>query len=207
MLKPYLPEGAKFHFIGNPIQVRREPPIEVVRNQHAVCVGRLESEKGVHLLVDAARITGTKVTFIGDGALRSYAESLDGARVTGWLQRDHVMQELESARCLVFPSSWYETYGLVVDEAAARGIPSIVSDVSAAAERVADGITGWHFRSGDKNDLARCLRSIEDDEALKKIGAEAYKQYWEHPHSPTQHAAELLRVYRDLLRATSSRTG
>ena len=46
-----------------------------------------------------------------------------GARVTGWLAADAVRREVEHARCLVFPSLWYETFGLVVDEAAARGVP------------------------------------------------------------------------------------
>ncbi len=64
--------------------------------------------------------------FIGDGPLRPIEAT--GARVTGWLSAEDVQRELEHARCLVFPSLWYETYGLVVNEAAARGIPAIVSD-------------------------------------------------------------------------------
>ena len=124
------------------------------RNQRLVVVGRLDAEKGVMLAATAARRSGLPIAFVGDGPLRADVEAT-GARVTGWLTADAVRRELAQARCLVFPSLWYETFGLVVDEAAARGVPAIVSDVSAPAERVVDGETGWIYPSGDLTRLER----------------------------------------------------
>ena len=100
-----------------------------------------------------------KLTLVkGDGPLRAKAESWYAhCRVTGWVTPEIVQAEISKARCLVFPSLWYEAYGLVVAEAAARGVPAIVSDISAAAERVVHGVEGWVMRSGNMDDLVRCL--------------------------------------------------
>ena len=104
---------------------------------------RLDREKGVQLLAEVAKELAIPITYVGDGPLRAEIEAMPGATVTGWVARDQVYRHLSTARCLVFPSLWYETYGLTVAEAAAYGVPAIVSDISAAAERVEDGVTGW----------------------------------------------------------------
>jgi len=101
----------------------------------------------------------------------------------------------------VFPSLWYETYGLTVSEAAARGIPAIVSDISAAAERVKEGVTGWRFRSGDPGDLVRCLRLIADDGIVKAAGEAAYRAFWSGAETRETHTTKLVRVYDAALAA------
>ncbi len=142
ILRPYLPPEARFHPLANIIDIPYAPPVDAAANDLLVVIGRLDAEKGIALAVEAARRCGLVLTFVGDGPLRADAEAA-GAQVTGWLPLQGVCDVLERARCLVFPSLWYETYGLVVGEAAARGVPAIVSDISATAERVMDGIGGW----------------------------------------------------------------
>jgi glycosyltransferase involved in cell wall biosynthesis len=110
-----------------------------------------------------------------------------------------VWQQLAQARCLVFPSLWYETYGLTVTEAASRGIPAIVSDVSAAAERIEEGVTGWRFRSGNAADLARCLRLVADDAAIAAAGSAAYRSFWRSAETWDAHAEKLIRIYNTTL--------
>jgi glycosyltransferase involved in cell wall biosynthesis len=96
----------------------------------------------------------------------------------------------------VFPSRWYETYGLVVAEAAARGVPAIVSDVCAAAERVRDGVSGFVFPSGDAAALARCLVMTADSERVARLGRRAYDSFWLAPPTRENHIAQLLDIYR-----------
>jgi glycosyltransferase involved in cell wall biosynthesis len=199
LLRPYLPSNATIRLLENPINVGRKSPVDVATKSSVVAVGRLDAEKGIALLVDAARRARSPLTLIGDGPWRQYAEQYDGCRVTGWLSKQEVMVELEQARCLAFPSLWYETYGLVVEEAAARGIPSIVSDSSAAAERVKNGVTGWHAHTGNLDDLVRCLDVIKDDTVVQKVGLAAFEHYWIDPPTPARHTAELMGIYRDIL--------
>jgi glycosyltransferase involved in cell wall biosynthesis len=119
--------------------------------------------------------------------------------VTGWLSTTGVREVLERARCLLFPSLWYETYGLVVDEAAARGIPAIVSEISAPADRVENGISGWVFRSGDLESLQRCILQIRDDAVVRAAGAASYRRYWANPLEPRRHALGLLAIYDEVI--------
>jgi glycosyltransferase involved in cell wall biosynthesis len=151
-------------------------------------------EKGVLLAAEAARGAVSPIVFVGDGPLRAEIEAT-GARVTGWLSTDRVRTEIDHARCLIFPSLWYETFGLVVAEAAARGVPAIVSDISAAAERVVDGTSGWVFRSGDLESLERCIALIEDSERVRAAGAIAYRDYWARPSDPHCHTTQLTAIY------------
>jgi glycosyltransferase involved in cell wall biosynthesis len=194
LLRPYLPIDAQFYALPNIIDIEQAPPVNVGANRTLVVVGRLDVEKGVLLAAEAARRAASPIVFVGDGPLRAEIEAT-GARVTGWLSTDRVRTEIDHARCLIFPSLWYETFGLVVAEAAARGVPAIVSDVSAAAERVVDGASGWVFRSGDLESLERCIALIGDSERVRAAGATAYRDYWARPSDPHCHATQLTAIY------------
>ena len=199
ILTPYLPKRAHLHSLPNVVGVTEAPPVAAAENKTILYVGRLDEEKGVRLLARTAADLGLAVTFVGDGPLRAEIEAIPGLTVTGWVAPEQVQDYLATARCLVFPSLWYETYGLTVSEAAARGVPAIVSDISAAAERIEDGVTGWRFTSGDAEDLARCLKLAADDQRIGRAGLAAYRHYWEEAQTPRSHAAGLLKIYRAAL--------
>lgn len=196
ILLPHLPRRARIHRLPNPVDVARSAPVEAGHNKTILYLGRLDEEKGVRLLAEVAAARGLAITFVGDGPLKPVIERIPGMRVTGWVKMDEIQRYLSTARCLVFPSLWYETFGLTVAEAAARGVPAIVSDISAAAERVEDGVTGWLFRSGDADDLARCLSLIENDERVQAAGRAAYDAFWSDSRTGDKHAADLLDIYR-----------
>jgi peptidoglycan/LPS O-acetylase OafA/YrhL len=201
ILSPYLPPRARLHALQDSIDTLRDAPVAVAKNRTILYVGRLDLEKGVRLFAETASRLGLDVVLVGDGPLRAELEAVPGVAVTGWLTRDRVRTHLARARCLVFPSLWYETYGLTVDEAASCGVPAIVSDISAAAERVEDGVTGWRFRSGDGTDLARCLKLLEDEARVRAAGLAAYKAFWNSSESTDAHANRLVRIYRLALQA------
>ncbi len=200
VLKPYLPRNSMVYSVGNPVEVPANRRVDVASNKEIVAIGRLDLEKGIEILIDAVRRAGMRLTLIGDGPLRGAAEASGVCRVTGWVSRDVIQAELELARVLVFPSLWYETYGLAVDEAAGRGIPAIVSDVCAAAERVEQGVSGWLFRSGDVLDLVRCLGIVRDDTVVGNAGRSAYDRFWQSPPTRKRHIEELTEVYETILR-------
>jgi glycosyltransferase involved in cell wall biosynthesis len=198
LLLPYLPDDSAFYPLENIIDAPVASPVDVAANRSLLVLGRLEAEKGVTLAAEAAQQAHWPIVFAGDGPQRAEVETL-GGEVTGWISAEHVWHELAKARCLVFPSRWYETFGLVVSEAAARGVPSIVSDISAAAERVTDGVTGWIFRSGDRDDLTRCMANLRDDAVVRAAGEAAYRQFWLSPPDRQRHTQELLSIYGRVL--------
>lgn len=198
-IRRYLPPDSRVFQLPNPCLITKTRPVDVGANQAVAAIGRLDPEKGIELLVKAAEIVRKKILFVGDGPLRNIAAARGLNEVTGWLPRPAVLEKLETARCLVFPSLWPETYGLTVMDAAARGIPAIVSDVSGIAERVEDGVTGWHVRPGDLNQLVNRLQALDDSNCVSAAGAAAYNRFWTTPLTRENHISSLLEIYDAIL--------
>lgn len=200
VLEPLLPRGIRIHHVQNMIDVTQASPIVPESKAPFVMVGRLSREKGPHLLASVAQRTGWTVRFIGQGESASEIRRLSpSSALTGWLSRELVKQELSGARALIFPSLWYETEGLVVLEAAALGIPAVVADTCAARDLVIDGETGLHFRGGDERALQAAMAQLQDDAVVRRLGAGAYRNYWQHPRSLENHVADLEQVYAQVL--------
>jgi glycosyltransferase involved in cell wall biosynthesis len=201
ILLPHLPMTARIHRVNNPIDAERRPRAKVESNLDFTYVGRLSPEKGAPLFARAAREANVRAVFIGDGQCAEEVRRANpDAEITGWLTRSAVTNRLANARALVFPSLWYENAPLVVSEAAALGVPAIVADTSAAKERVADGLTGRHFRGGDGLSLTAALTLFKDGRLSAALGAEAYRDYWSSPQPMARHLADLERVYDTAVR-------
>lgn len=200
ILQPFLPSNAAVYRVNNPIESIQLPPAQPSKAFGVLYVGRLSKEKGPDLLAEAARKVGVKVTFVGDGDLkRGLKEKYPEHQFTGWLPFDDILPLIDQTRALVFPSRWYETLGLSVLECASRGVPSIVADRCAAAEEVDHEKTGLLFASGDMGALSQAILRLEDNQLVEKMGANAYKRFWNSPYSLENHVKELMRVYDRVL--------
>lgn len=104
----------------------------------------------------------------GDGVLRNALEEkasalnkIAGRSYTtfiGFLNQTEIPKAYAAADCLVLPSDARETWGLVVNEAMACGLPSIVSDqVGCGPDLIDPGITGEIFPMGDAERLAGAM--------------------------------------------------
>jgi glycosyltransferase involved in cell wall biosynthesis len=163
-------------------------------------VGRIAQEKGPQVFAKAAQLADCKAVFIGDGDKHKEVLKLcPSAVMTGWLSYHDMRKHLSTARALVFPSLWYETDGLTVMEAAAIGIPAIVSDASAARNSVIDGVTGSWFRTGDARDLADKIEGMRNDDLAEQMGRAAHAHYWKNPRTLDRHVKELEQVYEKVL--------
>lgn len=201
ILRPFLPAGAAATVVRNPIDCADLGPAPVGENEGFVFVGRLVPEKGPRLFAEAARRAGARAVFVGDGEGRAeLAREFPEVEITGWQPAAEVARRLRGARALVFASRWYETLGLVVVEAAANGVPTVVADGCAARETVADGERGLHFAHGSVEDLARKLGTLRGDPALAtRLGRGAYDWYWREPWTTDAHVAALEEVYARML--------
>lgn len=202
ILAPYLPASVPRHVVPPPVDLPRLPPVEAAAHRRLVYVGRLSPEKGVDLLAQAARALGWEVTFVGDGPLHQEIRRLcPQAEITGWLPRGGVLELLRRARALVFPSVWYETFGLAVAEALSQGLPVVVADGCAARDQVTDGKNGLWFRQGQVADLEAKLALLWDDALVARLSREAYESFWARPLTVEGHVRELAAVYESLLAA------
>ena len=122
---------------------------------------------------------------------------------TGWLEKDKLYDHIKNVRCLVFPSALYETQGLSVQELAAFGIPSIVSDVCAAKEMIVHGVNGLIYKSRDKAELKDCLSKMMDDMTVKNMGRRAYEIVEQQAVSDEVYLDELLAFYDSILSSSN----
>jgi glycosyltransferase involved in cell wall biosynthesis len=164
--------------------------------------GNLCRLKGVEVLVEAVRrvvASGRRVDLVLAGKAVEAGLDLEGARVVGPYDATRLRTLAQDADVVVLPSLARESYGLVVDEALRLGLPVIVSDRGALAERI--GGRGLAVVAGDVDALAGAISRFADDAA-------AVASYRAAPLpdllTPEDHAQSLLVVYRrasDLPRA------
>jgi glycosyltransferase involved in cell wall biosynthesis len=208
ILSKNLPRGMRLFLLANPIDMPRMPPVDVTRNNTFSFVGRLAQEKGAHILAAAAAGLSAPVRFIGAGEESSKLLSIcPRAEITGWKGRGEVTRLLSESRAFVFPSLWYEAQGLGPIEAAALGVPAIVSDTCSATDSVQNGITGFHFRAGDIDDLRRAMVAIGDPAVASRLGRNAYDSYWNNAPTPERHARALQSIYQQISGAATCIAG
>ena len=128
--------------------------------------GRFVREKSVEMLAGAYAIYRNEnsnpwpLICCGTGPLRSGLENREGIQLKGFVQPEHMPDELASAGCLILPSS-FEPWALVVHEAAAAGRLILASEnVGAVPHLVQPGYNGYVFNNGDACGLAAFMRRV-----------------------------------------------
>lgn len=148
-------------------------------------VGRLMWYKGLRIILDAlaelkAQGLDFRMVFIGEGAdgqeVRAYAErlGLDGrCFFTGAIRdRDEIRAWYCRADLFLFPST-FDTNGLVVREAAACSLGSVLIGGSCAAEGVTDGRNGFLIEENAAS-MAACLSALcRSPERMRAVGEAA----------------------------------
>ncbi len=150
----------------------------------AIFVGRLTPEKGIETLLKAWELLGTPIPLvvIGEGPLaplvREAAAKNPALDFKGRLPREQVVQAMQAARFLVFPSEWYEGFPVTIAEAFACGLPVIASRLGSMQELIEEGRTGLHFTSGDPGDLAsRAAWAWSHPERTASMAREARNEF------------------------------
>lgn len=123
-----------------------------------------------------------KLLMVGDGDLRPYYEKLaadlgikNNVIFTGWVKNEELPRYYNLADIFVLPSTARtESFGIVIAEAQACGLPVIVSNWPGSRETLKEGETGLLVKPGDIDDLAeKLLRLLGDDELRKKMAGGA----------------------------------
>lgn len=124
--------------------------------------------------------TGIHVLVAGDGPLRAACEArLDSTRlpgsILGFVNQTRMPEVYAAADALVLPSDYGETWGLVVNEAMACGLPAIVSDrVGCHPDLIQEGRTGATFSFGSVEALANLISSWAADRTrTRQLGENA----------------------------------
>jgi glycosyltransferase involved in cell wall biosynthesis len=140
-------------------------------------VGRLSSEKQIDQLKPVLeRVPNTRLALVGDGPARADLQKHfvgTNTKFMGYLKGERLSQAYASADIFVFPSA-LETFGLVVTEAMAAGLPVVASRVGGVTDVVQEGRTGYTFEVNDIDAMIEGVARIAADRVcLTQMGHEA----------------------------------
>ena len=136
-------------------------------------VGRVSREKDLDLLGEAFRRLrdeglSIQLFIVGHGPYsKELSKALPEAVFTGYLTGSDLAAAYASADIFVFPSTT-DTFGNVIIEAQASGVPVIVSDSGGPKELVENARNGLITKSHDLEDLTRAIRELVVDSNLRK---------------------------------------
>ncbi|MCW5556708.1 MAG: glycosyltransferase family 4 protein [Verrucomicrobiae bacterium] len=202
IIEPHLPRTARIVVLPAAVPKPPTPPAPDSERDGLVFVGRLAPAKGPFLYAEASRLAGVPAVFIGDGELReTIRREFPEASLLGWMDTDALHRRIARSLATVFPSIWYETQGLVVYEAAALGVTSIVSTRTAVTEFVTDGVSGLHFQQGSVQSLATAIRRLVSDREAALAMGRAARDAWQRSSLSTEEGVcdQLRELYRDAL--------
>jgi glycosyltransferase involved in cell wall biosynthesis len=188
-----IPEDAVCYLYCGKFEHKKHPVELVEAFLHAVhALRRTASDsQSIHLLM------------VGDGALRAQCEALaarfsllNAVSFTGFLNQTQIVESYVAADILVLPSDAGETWGLVVNESMACGLPAIVSDqVGCAEDLIEDNVTGWTFEFGNWDQLTKQIVTRSSQRHKLSVMADACRRLVEEysPESAADGIAEAVR--------------
>jgi glycosyltransferase involved in cell wall biosynthesis len=149
-------------------------------------VGRISKEKNLPFLVEVikqvtSRMPGARFVLVGEGPyLEEMKTALIGCPVTftGYLEGDDLAQAYASSDVFVFPSAT-DTFGNVVLEAQASGIPAVVTDQGGPKENVIPGKTGFVVPAKDVDGFVKAILDLGNNPARRKEMGEHAWRYME----------------------------
>jgi glycosyltransferase involved in cell wall biosynthesis len=177
-------------------------------------VGRLSSEKGLNILIEAAEKLANSpvhndaplcIRVVGAGPMEELVTECFKGDYLGPKSSADVFNLLRSALFVIVPSTCYETFGLIAVEAFSCGVPVIASGHGGLGELITDGVTGLLFKPGDASDLARKIAwAHEHASEMLRMGQAAYVEYL-HKYTPSENYKMLMNIYNNAVYATHGR--
>jgi phosphatidyl-myo-inositol dimannoside synthase len=203
------------------VDVDEDPPVRLeTSTPHVLVIARLNRDtryKGVDTLIRAMatpylRVPGLRLKVAGSGNavgdLEALAKALNVRENVDFLGRQSD-DELRSLResCWVFalpcrsdlgPPPEGEGLGLVILEAAAAGMPTIVGDSGGATDALVPDVTGLLVRPNDVDDLSRKLRTLLDDGQRRQALGIAGYEWALHNRSKVVASAAAVKVVEEI---------
>ena len=144
---------------------KKKRPLDLLRAFESACS---QADRRIHLLV------------VGTGVLehecKSFSQKYDlPVSYVGFLNQSAMPNAYAVSNCFVLPSDEGETWGLVINEAMACGLPAIASDqVGCVPDLIHNGLTGFSYKCGDYEQLAQhMVYMAEHPDFSDKMGKNA----------------------------------
>lgn len=164
-------------------------------------VGRLSNEKQIDKIRPVLeQVPGTRLAVVGDGPARQdLQQHFKGThtKFMGYLRGDDLWSAFASSDMFVFPSAM-ETFGLVLIEAMASGLPVVTSRVGGVDDMVQSGVNGYVFNVGDVRGMIDGVRAVLSTPSKRTVMGRNARIYAETQAWPVM-MDELITCYDDLI--------
>lgn len=161
-------------------------------------VGRLEAQKGIHILLETWRTLPVSfvLTVIGTGDIASLQAqyAMENVHFLGKRTPFEVQAAMQSARVLIHPSLMEETFGLTILEAMAVGTPVIGFPIGTRAEFITSEYNGWLSRP---EILGKTILMSANDVCYGRISAQA--RNFAQPYARERIINTLISYYQEAL--------
>ncbi len=161
--------GGRYAIVPNGVEIPADPPRRAPGEPgrlRIAFVGQAVERKGLPLLLAAFEGLREHVDaeLVVVGATTDEVEPLlldaRGVRVLGRIDDERKTAVLREADVLCAPSLGGESFGMVLTEAFAQGVPVVASDIAGYRDVVRDGVDGLLVARGDAHGLAEALRGL-----------------------------------------------
>lgn len=180
-----------------------ETASDPAQGSYIAFAGRFTPEKGVSTFVKAARLSGLPVRASRNAHSLVIEDMPPEIPVDVTTTRAQLDAFYRGARMLVFPSTFFETFGLVAAEAMSHGVPVIASKMGAMDGLFHDEVEGLYFEPRNAEQLAAQMKRLwNDPELCRRLGRAGRKRAME-LWTPDKHFERLMAVYAKVLCKTS----
>lgn len=197
----------KPNFVDDPFQQQNFSEVADQKENFYLFIGRISEEKGIRTLINAwdslKKELNAKLLILGDGPLRKELEekSSNNPRISwlGFVEREQVLNYLEKAKALMFPSEWYEGMPMTILEAFSAATPVISTNIGSQAEIVDHKKTGLHFETGSKKSLIEAVERFESNKQKQKEMSLAARREYEEKYTPKVNRSKMKSIYQRLV--------
>ena len=180
-------DANRIHVVSNPVPVPADGELQRVPGDYVGYFGRLSREKGIELLLEAARAC-PDIPFRVAGAINPGFELPptlpDNVELIGPVHGQTLRDFIQHSRVVVSPSICYETFGMSVAEAMLYARPVVVPAHGVFAELIKAGETGLFHEPGDAASLARAVRQVWDNPPLGAALGSAAREHAVREYGP-----------------------
>jgi glycosyltransferase involved in cell wall biosynthesis len=173
----------------------------IKREKRFIFAGRLDSLKGIDLLLEAWKLMGKdapKLVICGIGPMEEWCKNYIkthgvNAEMLGFIPNTEVRKMIANSKAVVLPTKWYEGFPMSIVEAYSVGTPVVCSDLGNAGSIVIDGITGFKFDNSSPEDLAKCIYKVNDDVC------ETTLNFYMENYTEEKNYRQLIGIYKNII--------
>lgn len=131
------------------------------KGDYFLCFGRVIEPKGIHIAIQATKLTGQRLIIAGPGSLSDLGYPYIPSHVTmvGLCDVEQRRELMKNARAIMGATHYVEPFGNMVVEGFMSGTPAITSDWGGFTDTVTNGVTG--FRCREFREFVSAIENID----------------------------------------------